>query len=687
VLTTPVPTSVTTPVSPATDTPEPAGLAPTVQLTSPDPTLPPPTAPASTSPSAITLRQPLLVDGERGRLYAAGQVNAEPATIALSTVDGQLLARYAPSGELALDRDRDLLVIDDGRTGLSILSAATGELLAKVDLPAQEHVPQPHVDPTTGLIYAFRDHLVYIVDPDAGAVVRITEPDVASTVCGDPAGPARISRSHYDLLSRRLYLVFITYVCTPWTAATVVGYDVPELASFGRFETDPNYQAEAFQGSLFGVTRPRLGPNQYWAWSGGEPWYSASGDDSLALRGMATDWGRGLVYEAVGQQVDVIDPASHLTVRQVTVPLLSDGYLVAHDPITDQLYFLGGTGRLYIIPAATLFEHGRPPQPAPSELPARPVFALRVSPGWPQDPFLAGLWENAECPIAGGSLFVRPNQEAGWMYVPITQDPQCDSLADLVLSPDFAQDRTLVVADNNLQTVLRSSDGGATWQDSVTPFPTGTRFESLLISSGYRSDGTLFAHTTSDQIYRSRDHGRTWVLLDVLLTQITISREFGDDHTLMGADGTSLLISRDGGDTWAPLGPTPNGERLLVLSLAPLYDRWHVVFAFTAGGSLYRSLDGGENWEYKMTVADRGTAQIVYAPDIDEYRPVFLLHGSSLDVSYDGWESTWGLGPRFQVPSTEFTSLAISPRFADAGLLFLGTADGQVISADASPPR
>jgi outer membrane protein assembly factor BamB len=681
------PPMLSSPVSSPPSTPEPAGPTPARPPVSPSVTTPLPTVPAGISPPAITLRQPVLVDGERGRLYAAGQVNALPRTVMLSTVDGQLLADFEPSGALAVDRNHDRLVIDDGQAGLYVYAAATGDLLSSVPLPTQESVPRPQVDPATGLIFAFRGHQVLTVDPDVGTVVGTADLDVESTVCSEPAGPARIWQSHYDLLTSRLYLVLITYVCTPWTGATVVAYDMPDLAPIGRFEIDPNYQAEPFQGSLFGTTRPRMGPNQYWAWSGGEPWYSASGEGSLALRGIVADWARGLIYEAVDQEMHIVDPTSRKTVGQVALEVLSDGHLVAHDPITDQLYFLTGSGRLYLAPAADLFAQVGPPQPAPSGLPVRPVLALRVSPGWPADPFMAGLWENSECPAAGGSLFVRPDQAAGWNRVAVAPDGRCDALADLVLSPSFAQDRNLLVADNNQETVLLSTDGGHIWQHPVSAFPAGTRFESLLISSDYPSDGTLFAHTTGGLVYRSRDGGRTWGLLDVRLSQIAISHEFGEDHTLMGADGSSLFISQDRGDTWAPLGATPGSERLVLLSLAPLFNRWHVVFAFTAGGSLYRSLDGGETWEYKMAVAGNDRAQIVYAPDIEENRPVFLLHGHSLEASYDGWDSTWGFGPRFRVPAVEFTSLAISPRFADDGLLFLGTADGQVISADASPPR
>ena len=127
-----------------------------------------------------------------------------------------------------------------------------------------------------------------------------------------------------------------------------------------------------------------------------------------------------------------------------------------------------------------------------------------------------------------------------------------------------------------------------------------------------------------------------------------------------------------------------------MLSAAPLYATWRVLFAYTGNGQLFRSADGGVSWQ---TVLDTGlsggsTAQIVYAPDVEVNRPVFLLATgsfweatpdamqSALFRSLDGglsWQKvTAGDGV---VP----TALAISPTFAQDGLIFVGTAGGQVL--------
>ena len=135
----------------------------------------------------------------------------------------------------------------------------------------------------------------------------------------------------------------------------------------------------------------------------------------------------------------------------------------------------------------------------------------------------------------------------------------------------------------------------------------------------------------------------------------------------------------------------PGPESPNMLSAAPLYAAWRVLFAYTGNGQVFRSADGGVSWQ---TVLDTGlsggsTAQIVYAPDVEVNRPVFLLATgpfweatpdamqSALFRSLDGglsWQKvTTGDGV---VP----TALAISPTFAQDGLIFVGTAGGQVLT-------
>jgi len=154
-----------------------------------------------------------------------------------------------------------------------------------------------------------------------------------------------------------------------------------------------------------------------------------------------------------------------------------------------------------------------------------------------------------------------------------------------------------------------------------------------------------------------------------------------------------LHISRDGGDHWERVGSTPGGKGVDLLSLAPLFEKWNVLFVLASDHTLYRSADGGKSWDAVLNIASPigggaliVPAQLVYAPAGEANRQVFLLvrirdnvdpssERGTLYRSGDGgltWQEV-GL-PEGVSP----TALAMSPNFAEDGLLFVGNGDGQV---------
>ncbi|MGD9099019.1 MAG: hypothetical protein PVF45_00965 [Anaerolineae bacterium] len=316
-----------------------------------------PPAPAET-PTVSDLAEPLLIDGEKGWIFAAAQVDDQPRTVKLATQDGQLLAAYPLTGKLALDRAGKRLFVDQGESGVAVMDAQTGALLATVALPTPGPAgADPQVDPTSGLAYAFRDKTVYVINPTTASVVQTVTLSIPRTSCGDPAGEAPITRSFYDLINGRLYLVFVTYTCTPWLTHTLVAYDAATLTDLGRYQTGLRYQAVPYSDSLYGTTAARLGRNISWAWNGYQAWFEEGGE-ARALQGIVADWGRGLVYEALEGQIWAYEPYPRQVVGQVEVALLAHGgRLVGHDPISDQLYFLVD-GQLEIQPTGTVLDEG-----------------------------------------------------------------------------------------------------------------------------------------------------------------------------------------------------------------------------------------------------------------------------------------------------------------------------------------
>jgi hypothetical protein len=346
----PIPTTAV----PVTPEPSPSAAAPsnptaTVPVTpEPSPSTTgssPPTLAASVSELAV----PLLIDGEKGWIFASARVDGQPKTVKLSTEDGRLLAAFDVSGRLALDRAHGRVVVDRGEDGVAILNASDGSVLASVRLPAAGPAnADPQVEPTSGHAFVFRGDAAYVIDTTTAQVLDTESLDVALTVCGDPGGPADVERSFYDLVNHRLYLAFTTYVCTPWVHQTLVAYDAATLSELGRYQTELRYQAVPFSDSLYGTTAGRLGLNVSWAWNGHETWFQESRPGSLRLQGIVADWKRQLLYEAIDGQITAYTPYPREPVARVTVPELEGGArLAGHDPITDQLYFLND-GELFV---------------------------------------------------------------------------------------------------------------------------------------------------------------------------------------------------------------------------------------------------------------------------------------------------------------------------------------------------
>lgn len=650
----------------------------------------PPPAPSPTLSSGpgtpqVTILSPLQIDSKGGRIYATAQVNGALKLAVLDTGDGRLLAAWDTPGQLALDADRGRLIVDRGAQGVALVNTTTGEVMASVDLPPQDAPPAPQIDSRTGLIFAFREATIYVIDPATQAIIRTQPLSITRYVCDAPSGDTSIYQTVFDPVAERLYLSFVSRTCIPWASATIVAIDPTELLEIDRREVEINYQFIAYDGNLFGTTVSRLGPTSYWRWDAEGSWHEENGDFQGAPAGMAADAERNLIYESVGETIRIIDPRDGSLAGQKVVPLLTGSRLAGHDSQHDTLYFVTETGRLYLWPAANLFDEQSPPTTAPSALPLLPVLFVTVSPRTESGHTTAAILDN-DCPIEGGQLYLMTDL-GGWFPGATGSSATCEGVAAVAFSPNYAQDSLIFAAVNDPPTISRTVDTGRSWAGADTPFPDGTRFNTLLPTPTYAGDQTIFTLTTAGLLYRSRDGGRGWQLLDQRLDQVALA--LGSDSTLrlFGSLGGRIVRSTDGGEQWTETGATPNGEILTLLAAAPAAGDEPILYAFTTGGRFARSLDGGATWNPVMETSP-GAVQLAIADDLpEEQRPVFLLHDQSLTASYDGMASVWASKSADEAGRFRPTTIAVAPDFAASPLLFVGTVDGQVIRvrADALP--
>ncbi|MCA9867570.1 MAG: hypothetical protein KC410_13875, partial [Anaerolineales bacterium] len=203
----------------------PSGPAEEEALNSPSPPVASSTASFPSGAAQLVILSPLEIDGAHSRLFTVGQVNGEPKILVLDGQTGSLLAAWDDPGPLALDTLRQRLVVDRGAQGVALLNAATGQTQAVIDLPAQDGPPAPQIDAESGLIYAFRETTVFVIDPATGESIRTLPLTVERFVCDAPSGDAPIYQTTADPATGRLYLSFISHTCIPWVTMTLVALD------------------------------------------------------------------------------------------------------------------------------------------------------------------------------------------------------------------------------------------------------------------------------------------------------------------------------------------------------------------------------------------------------------------------------------------------------------------------------
>lgn len=305
-------------------------------------------------PEGVVVEGPILVGAQQGQLYAHGRLGDTPRTVVMSAADGSILTVYDRGGELALDPGRGWLYVDQGDM-LSVLDARTGGVRATVPLSTSTvntgyiRPPAPQADPATGTALAFRDNLMFVIDPQQGRVLRSIPFELELSVCGGIQDhPASIVRTFFDADRRIVYLTFLTGVCVPHLNHSLVSYDLASGVELARdLNMGNKVWAVAAEGYLYGVSaihHTYFGEDYLnWIWRDGKPWWTGKTRPfSDAPFGLALDAGRGRIFEATlaGLRAYALPDMQVLW----TDPSVRETGLAGYNPVTDELYFASDLG-------------------------------------------------------------------------------------------------------------------------------------------------------------------------------------------------------------------------------------------------------------------------------------------------------------------------------------------------------
>ena len=206
--------------------------------------------------------------------------------------------------------------------------------------------------------------------------------------------------------------------------------------------------------------------------------------------------------------------------------------------------------------------------------------------------------------------------------------------------------------------VFKSIDAGKSFSATCLTRPT------RMLAVDPTSASVLFA-VADDGVYKSVDSGDAWTRILARADVFSVAVSKSDPSVVYAGAFAEILRSRDGGATWMPTGPLFYLTTVSFLVVDP--GSSSIVFAggqdpsFYVDGSLYRTTDGGDRWDYAMSA-------VLTAVVVDPIDPATVYAGGAgIFSSFDGGLSWSELGD--DLPRV--FSLAINP--LRSGTLYGGT--------------
>lgn len=252
---------------------------------------------------------------------------------------------------------------------------------------------------------------------------------------------------------------------------------------------------------------------------------------------------------------------------------------------------------------------------------------------------------------AGHGLY--RSRDAGHTWETLTIQPGTGlwPIGSVAISPNFAADRTLLVAGDYRQPmIMTSNDGGDNWTAVSTPFEitrtvtmrltitpdnlwwtwidyyglyrsenlgqtwsqvithSETLMQSIAFSPDYLSDGTMWIGLLYGQILKTTNAGRTWQTLSggeladkVWIKTIAFSPDYAHDRLVFVGTDKGLLRTVNEGRTWTKIdtGLPPADDGLITIdaiSVSPAFADDRTLLVSTIGSGLFISRDAGNSW-------------------------------------------------------------------------------------------
>lgn len=172
---------------------------------------------------------------------------------------------------------------------------------------------------------------------------------------------------------------------------------------------------------------------------------------------------------------------------------------------------------------------------------------------------------------------------------------------------DFLQSRALLIAEKILLIAgltggaVFSLDTGKSWNSSWIE-QTNAPINCFAASPNFAHDGVILAGLDGDGILRAERGGRFWRLSNFGLRNFSINclavvPPWGRREIVLAGTADGAYRSLNGGRAWRFCGLEGQAVRSLAVGRISTEPDTAIILAGTESGGLFRSLDGGENWE------------------------------------------------------------------------------------------
>jgi len=257
-------------------------------------------------------------------------------------------------------------------------------------------------------------------------------------------------------------------------------------------------------------------------------------------------------------------------------------------------------------------------------------------------------------------------------------------VAAVAMSPDYSADGSAFVGGSF--GVSKTTDEGSSWADADDGlwYPSYT-INGVAVSPEYADDGTIVATTWSTAApLRTTNGGITWHesgagVEGTSMSSLALSPDFANDQLLLCGTNTGVFQSTDAGDTWQKVSYGLGTLDVQAVAVAASDD----LFAAAATGYVYRFTNGATSWRGSR-VGGAGTFRCLAASPEYVNDGVLLVGTECTPPSYGTSGGIWislNRGVSWQrlhagLPTcANVNALAFSPRFAHDRTVFAGLSE------------